>query len=128
MPPLAEVKGGQSWRVDKRKTAERGYGWRWQKARATFLSRPENVLCRMCQAEGLAVVATVVDHVIPHRGNQDLFWDTNNWQPLCKKHHDGTKQSIDKGGHGHMKVGMDGLPAGDGAPGAWSKTPARSSS
>jgi 5-methylcytosine-specific restriction protein A len=32
--------------------------------------------------------ATVVDHIIPHRGNQRLFWDQNNWQALCKRHHD----------------------------------------
>ena len=32
--------------------------------------------------------ATVVDHVIPHRGNKQLFWDEKNWQPLCKSCHD----------------------------------------
>ncbi len=30
---------GISWRDDKRKTAERGYGGKWQKARETFLKR-----------------------------------------------------------------------------------------
>jgi 5-methylcytosine-specific restriction protein A len=32
--------------------------------------------------------ATVVDHIVPHRGNQKLFWDRKNWQSLCKTHHD----------------------------------------
>ena len=32
--------------------------------------------------------ATVVGHIIPHRGNQKLFWDEKNWQPLCKDCHD----------------------------------------
>ena len=32
--------------------------------------------------------ATVVDHITPHQGNQNLFWDTNNWQALCKPCHD----------------------------------------
>ena len=32
--------------------------------------------------------ATVVDHVIPHRGDRKLFWDEQNWQPLCKECHD----------------------------------------
>ena len=109
-PPTAAPIEGRSWRTDKRKTAERGYGWKWQQARKTFLSRPENVLCRMCQAEGRVEVATVVDHVIPHRGDQTLFWDSSNWQPLCKMHHDGAKQSQDKGGQGHRRVGLDGLP------------------
>lgn len=89
-PPPAE-----SWRAGKT-TAQRGYGSRWQKARATFLSRPENVLCRMCSERGLMVLATVVDHVIPHRGDQALFWDTSNWQPLCRRCHDGRKQAEER--------------------------------
>lgn len=34
--------------------------------------------------------ATVVDHIIPHRGDLSsaAFWDETNWQPLCKRHHD----------------------------------------
>jgi len=32
--------------------------------------------------------ATVVDHVIPHRGDEALFWDRSNWRPLCKRCHD----------------------------------------
>ena len=42
----------------------------------------------MCAAEDNTVAATVVDHIIPHKGNRKLFWDMNNWQPLCKFHHD----------------------------------------
>ena len=32
-------------------------------------------------------MATVVDHIVPHRGDQKLFWDRGNWQPLCEHHH-----------------------------------------
>lgn len=32
--------------------------------------------------------ATVVDHIIPHRGDQELFWAEWNWQPLTKRAHD----------------------------------------
>ena len=32
--------------------------------------------------------ATVVDHIVPHRGDHALFWDEQNWQPLCKSCHD----------------------------------------
>ena len=31
--------------------------------------------------------ATVVDHIIPHRGDRKLFWDESNWQSLCERHH-----------------------------------------
>lgn len=110
-PPAAPVaaEGATSWRAGK-KTAERGYGGRWQKARLTFLRRPENVLCRVCKAAGRTELATVVDHRVPHRGNQELFWDTDNWQALCKPCHDSHKQSLEKGGDGRRRVGLDGLP------------------
>jgi 5-methylcytosine-specific restriction endonuclease McrA len=38
----------------------------------------------------------VVDHIQPHRGDQRLFWDRRNWQPLCRTCHSGHKQSIEK--------------------------------
>ena len=38
---------------------------------------------------GFSVIReTVVDHIVPHRGDQKLFWDKSNWQPLCKACHD----------------------------------------
>jgi len=48
----------------------------------------EHPLCVYCHREGMIVAASVVDHIQPHRGNYDLFWDSDNWQPLCKRHHD----------------------------------------
>lgn len=66
--------------------AARGYDSRWRKARLGFLR--QNPLCVHCQAEGRITPATVVDHIIPHKGDQDLFWDRDNWQALCKQHHD----------------------------------------
>ena len=30
----------------------------------------------------------LLDHIIPHRGDQKLFWDEGNWQALCKACHD----------------------------------------
>ena len=33
-------------------------------------------------------MAKEVDHIIPHKGNMKLFWDSdNNWSPLCKSCH-----------------------------------------
>jgi len=42
----------------------------------------------MCMTEGRYTRATVVDHIKPHRGDRELFWDQSNWQALCKAHHD----------------------------------------
>jgi 5-methylcytosine-specific restriction protein A len=65
---------------------ERGYDYRWQQASKMFLvSHP---LCVECEREGRITAASLVDHVVPHKGNQQLFWDESNWQPLCKEHHD----------------------------------------
>ena len=64
----------------------RGYDASWRKRRSLFLQR--NPLCTKCMAQGVITPATVVDHIIPHRGNQQLFWDEENWQPLCKSCHD----------------------------------------
>jgi 5-methylcytosine-specific restriction protein A len=66
--------------------ARRGYGPRWRRARAAFLAR--HPLCAACRAQGRVVPATIVDHVVPHRGDQRLFSDTSNWAPSCKPCHD----------------------------------------
>ncbi|CAN7509406.1 HNH endonuclease signature motif containing protein [Pararhizobium sp. LjRoot238] len=46
----------------------------------------------------------VVDHVIQHKGDQRLFWDPTNWQPLCPDHHDIVKQQEE---HGTLRTGTD---------------------
>ena len=91
-PARKEITPG-SWR-DGKTTAERGYGHRWQKAREGWLR--EHPLCVMCKAENRVVAATVVDHVQAHRGDQTLFWDTSNWQALCKPCHDTHAQRRDQ--------------------------------
>lgn len=60
---------------------ERGYNHRWAKARLTYLA--SHPLCVKCLKEGRTTAARVVDHVVPHLGDQALFWDVNNWQALC---------------------------------------------
>lgn len=89
-----KVLNPNSWRNDKNST-QRGYGYRWQKARARHLRM--NPLCVMCQAEDRVTAATVVDHRIPHRGDERLFWDETNWQSLCASHHSGQKQREEQG-------------------------------
>lgn len=73
-------------------SAERGYGYRWQLARAAYLL--ENPLCVECVADGRPMPATDVDHIVPHRGDMALFWNTANWQGLCDTHH---KQKTGRG-------------------------------
>lgn len=94
-------------RYTRSSSSARGYGSRWQTARATFLrSHP---LCVECAKQGKVTAAIVVDHITPHRGDQTLFWDEANWQSLCKPHHDRDKQIIESRGY-TSDVGPDGLP------------------
>lgn len=92
----------------ERKTAhERGYGWQWQKIRRRWLM--ENPLCKFCADAGRVTAASVVDHIVPHKGDQNLFWDENNWQSLCKPCHDSLKQQEERRGYSSA-VGLDGWP------------------
>ncbi len=61
----------------------RGYDHNWRKARLSYLRQYP-----VCNGEGCNRPAQVVDHIRPHKGNQTLFWDEGNWQPLCKRCHD----------------------------------------
>lgn len=79
---------------DRANATERGYDSKWRIARAKFLK--VNPLCVRCKAEGRLVKATVVDHIIPHRGNKELFWDECNWQALCKRCHDKKTMTEDR--------------------------------
>lgn len=101
-----------SWRNEQSSSAKRGYGYAWQKARAGHLrSHPLFVYCLRdpayspvrdlapstailrCAALGMvAPMASVVDHIEPHRGDQVLFWNKANWQSLCGTHHSADKQ------------------------------------
>ncbi|MBX3629324.1 MAG: HNH endonuclease [Nitrosomonas sp.] len=80
---------------DRKSSAERGYGHKWQRARADFLTK--NPLCADHQRLGRIVPATIVDHIVPHKGDLKLFWDRKNWQPLCKQCHDTHKQRQESG-------------------------------
>lgn len=82
-------------RRDPRPSASRTYGRKWQRARRAFLAA--NPLCVSCMAQGRVVAASVVDHIRPHRGNDELFWNPVNWQPLCKRCHD-RKTGHEQGG------------------------------
>lgn len=113
-PPADRPSGYRTRREAKREhddrrgsSAARGYGSRWQKARLTFLAA--HPLCCRCEKNGKIIPATVVDHVEPHRGDQALFWDRGNWQPLCKPCHDRDKQIEETVGFS-SDVGEDGLP------------------
>jgi len=63
----------------------------------------------MCKDEGKITPATVVDHIVPHRGCEVRFFDYENTQSLCKAHHDSAKQFAERRGFSKA-VGVDGVP------------------
>lgn len=73
LPPPGEATRANS--------SSRGYNARWQRARAIYLR--EFPLCQECEKHGHTTEATTVDHIVPHKGNQELFWNRENWQALC---------------------------------------------
>jgi 5-methylcytosine-specific restriction endonuclease McrA len=107
-PRVATLQPG-SWHAGNASSTQRGYGYKWQVERKAYLeAHPFCVMCLKelgikakdnagiiveCATRGLSAPrARIVDHKIPHRGDQHLFWQRSNWQPLCKPHHDGAKQ------------------------------------
>lgn len=103
-----------SWRTSAQTSGQRGYDYRWQKARAAYLRlHPYCVYCMReirIEAIGLAEVilecaardlpvpyGNVVDHIVAHRGDQALFWNESNWQTLCQTHHSRDKQRQENG-------------------------------
>ncbi|SKC57898.1 5-methylcytosine-specific restriction enzyme A [Maledivibacter halophilus] len=59
---------------------------RWQDLRRYRLNTQP--LCVECLKKNRITPATVVDHIKPHKGNENLFYDFNNLQSLCKSCHD----------------------------------------
>ena len=73
------------------------YGSTWRKIRARHLAKYP--LCVFCGKRGIIEPATCVDHIIPHRQDEELFFDLDNLQSLCSGCHDGAKQALEKSGH-----------------------------
>jgi 5-methylcytosine-specific restriction protein A len=86
---------------------QRGYTSRWDRCRALYIAK--HPLCALHEKRGELVEAKVVDHIVPHKGDQALFWEEANWQSLCWSCHNSVKQSEERGGSKPM-IGADGWP------------------
>lgn len=78
----------------------------WQRKRRYQLNKYP--LCNYHLQKGETVAATVADHVTPHRGNKELFFN-GELQSLCKSCHDSIKQGEETRGY-RLDVGLDGWP------------------
>ena len=58
---------------------------RWAALRAQVMAAAP--LCVECEKAGHVEPWTDLDHIRPHYGRPELFWDTENLQGLCASHH-----------------------------------------
>lgn len=63
-------------------SGKRLYGRSFYNASRAFLVKHP-----VCSVQGCGRRATRLDHVVPHKGNLALFWNTSNWQGLCESCH-----------------------------------------
>lgn len=77
---------------------QRGYSNAWLRARKAYITA--HPLCVECLKKGKLTPATDVDHIIPHKGDKNLFWNENNWQSLCHECHS-RKTATEDGGFGN---------------------------
>ncbi|WP_247511397.1 HNH endonuclease [Bradyrhizobium sp. 157] len=62
----------------------------------------------MCEAKGLIAPAEVADHIMPHKGDYQLFW-YGELQSLCVPCHNKSKQQLEHRGY-TTDIGADGWP------------------
>jgi 5-methylcytosine-specific restriction protein A len=73
---------------------------RWRELRLEVLLR-DDYTCRCgCNGTHPNRSQLVADHIVPHRGDPDLFWDPDNLQTLLKTCHDRWKQRLERRGRG----------------------------
>ena len=87
----------------------RGYDNRWLRASKAYLRDHPLCQCPDCDEGRIRVrLSEVVDHRIPHRGDQALFWDEHNWQAMAKTCHD-RKTAREDGAFGNAGRGGSNL-------------------
>lgn len=65
-------------------------------------------LCAWCMNKGIVMAASVVHHVVPHKGDETSFF-TGALISLCKACHDGPAQESERSGF-KTDIGRDGWP------------------
>ncbi len=90
---------------------------RWHRLRARQLQLYP--LCWYCRQTNRLTTADTVDHVVPHRGNETLFWDPENLRSSCRQCHDSVAKEKDM--HGYVRgANKDGTPVDPAHP--WNQT------
>lgn len=83
---------GASTFIKKSSDKHKYWAQRWRRISARHLRH--HPLCVMCDAVGRVEIAVHTDHIQPHKGSDELFYDTNNLQSLCLSCH--TRKTIEE--------------------------------
>lgn len=117
--PPTHRRGGMPRKIEyersRRSARHRGYNRAWELEAARYLR--QSPLCRYCALDGRTTVASVVDHLYPHRGDQSVFWFRQWWISSCRSCHSGFKQAVERQGRAAIdtlarRLGVPIWPAG----------------
>lgn len=109
--PRHQVQQRREAETSRPTSSQRGYGYRWQQAAKGWLRAHPLCQCEDCDDGRKRVTpAVLVDHRIPHKGDQRLFWDSGNWQSMAKACHD-RKTAREDGGFGNTSGRSPASPA-----------------
>lgn len=78
-----------SRKFDGNKVSTDLYDKEWMEYSRKFLKH--NSKCYSCGNK-----SQVTDHLVPHRGDQELFWKSDNYLPLCTRCHNKVTALFDK--------------------------------
>jgi 5-methylcytosine-specific restriction protein A len=93
------------YRDKRRHAVGRFYDAAWAASAREF--KRQHPFCLGCAAVGQRMPTTIVDHIVPHRGDRAKFNDPNNRQPACEWHHNAIKPILE----GQYERGEVGIPA-----------------
>lgn len=104
-----------TWSKESRQS--RGYGAAWDRLRKRIMER-DCGLCQPCRKNGLATIATAVDHIISKAKAATMRWAQvridaeSNLQAICKPCHDAkTQEEQGKAApRPQVTIGEDGWP------------------
>jgi 5-methylcytosine-specific restriction enzyme A len=100
--PMRVAQAPVSWRSNTLSSTKRCYTYAWQVASKAFLAKHPFCECDDCIKSGYKrLIADVVDHKVPHRGDMRLFWQHSNWQAMHHTCHN-RKTAKEDGGFGNV--------------------------
>jgi 5-methylcytosine-specific restriction enzyme A len=94
MRPNVSTFGSNATETARPNASGRGYDASWKAAAAKF--KRTHPFCLGCEALNRRVATEVVDHVVPHKGDAEVFWNASAWQPACRWHHAVVKQKLER--------------------------------